>query len=63
MEEPEKRRRSKPEKAQVEQDLKKVALIEAENGLRKFDFVIEDIDKALRSDSLCTQAILNSEAK
>lgn len=51
MEEPEKRRRSKPAKAQVEQDLKKVARIEAENGLRQFDFVIEEIDKALQSDS------------
>ncbi len=52
MEEPEKRRRSKPAKAQVEQDLKKVARIEAENGLRQFDFVIEEIDKALQSDSV-----------
>ena len=51
MEEPEKRRRSKPAKAQVEQDLKKVARIEAENGLRQFDVVIEEVDKALQSDS------------
>ena len=51
MEEPEKRRRSKPAKAQVEQDPKKVAHIEAENGLRQFDFVIDEIDKALQSDS------------
>ncbi len=51
MEEPEKRRRSKPAKAQVERDPKEVARIEAENGLRQFDFVIEEIDKALQSDS------------
>ena len=49
MVEPEKRRKSKPAKAQVEQDPRTVARIEAENGLRQFDFVLDEIDKALRS--------------
>lgn len=48
--EDEKRRKSRPKKAALETDPRAVARLEAENGLRQFDFVVKEIDAAISSD-------------